>query len=165
MIRLLKFEFRKLRKQKSFYICTVFMLALLLLSAITMHELGDANAPFTISYGSAAEFTLNTLNGSNFIFISAVFTVLSVCDDYEQQIVKNIYAKGFTRSAVFAAKWITVFAAVSIMFIIVYIVSFALGNLYLPMGDVRPLVSDFVYTICRMHCRNQLNLCDLFLLT
>ncbi len=47
---------------------------------------------------------------------AGIVTALLVCDDYEQQTIKNIYARGYSRSQVYFSKLISVFLAVTVMF-------------------------------------------------
>lgn len=135
MNRLLKWEFRKLRGQKSFYICTAVMIALLILSALSAKAMCHANEEFAAQYnGTGMASALGAISGCSFLLIAGIFTALFVCEDYEQQTVKNIFSKGYSRSQVYFSKFIAVFIAVTVMFILVVASAFALGSLNFGIG-------------------------------
>lgn len=137
MKNLLKLEFRKLRKQKSFYICMVVMIGLLLLSVLTVNALSEDDLEISGQFGSSViDVMVNAVNNSSFILIAGIFVVLLVCDDYEQQTIKNIYAKGYSRKQVYLSKLISVYIAATIMFIMVMISAFALGSYYFGIGAI-----------------------------
>ncbi|MBQ9485675.1 MAG: ABC transporter permease [Clostridia bacterium] len=121
---LLKFEFRKFGKHKSFYICLIIMTAMLLISGVTYKILADhASEIAEITGGESlplncADFILNFLSASSFSLISAVFVAITVCDDYESKIIKTVYARGYSRSGFYFAKLVYVLVAVSVMFIV-----------------------------------------------
>lgn len=88
MSRLLKFEFRKLFRQKSFYICGIILLGLILLTTFTMNlllemsqSMIEADGVSVTVMGDESTFTglymlATALSNSNF---SIVFAVLSPC--------------------------------------------------------------------------------------
>lgn len=136
MKNLLKLEFRKLRKQKSFYICTIVMVVLLFLSAMTSKALCDASSEFTAQYnGSGITAMIGAISNCSFLLIAGIFVALFVCDDYEQQIIKNIYSRGYSRSQVYGSKFISSFVATTIMFVIVVLSAFLFGTIYFGLGE------------------------------
>ena len=131
---LLRLEFRKLRTQKSFYICLAIMVAMILISGFTYKMLADhAEAIAEITEGeqslplSGGAFMLSFLSASNFSLISAIFVSIVVCGDYESQIVKNVYARGYSRNSYYFSKLLYVFAVTTVMFIATFAVSALLG--------------------------------------
>lgn len=131
---LIRFEFRKLRRQKSFYICLVVMLAMMLISGITYKIMSDHAAEIAeITEGqqllpkSGGAFMLGFLSASSFAMISAILVSILVCGDYESQIVKNIYARGYSRENFYFAKLIYVFTVISVMFLAAFAVSALFG--------------------------------------
>ena len=133
---LLKFEFRKLRTQKSFYISLAIMLAMILIMGITykivletMPEVSEAaeatgeSIPATFS-----SFLLGFSSVSMFSMLTAIFTSIVVCGDYDSQIVKNIYARGYSREHHYFAKLLYVFVTTTVMFLFAVIVSCAVGG-------------------------------------
>ena len=131
---LLRLEFRKLKRQKSFYICLGIMIAMILISGITakifvryasqIAEISNGEEQLPISAG---EFMLGMLSASSFSMISAIFVAIVVCGDYESQIIKNIYAKGYSRGNYYFSKMIYVFVATTIMFVSIFAASTLLG--------------------------------------
>ena len=147
MMSLLRFEFRKLWKQKRFYICTGVMVSLILLSGVTTKVLlGDATGM------TAIELMLNAVENSSFLMIAGIFVALHICEDYEQQTIKNIYARGYTRTEVYFSKLVTAWLSTTIMFLMIVLISFVLGNIYFTAGsaDVGKLIELlFVqYLVC-----------------
>ncbi len=136
MKKLLKLEFRKLRKQKSFYICTIVMVVLLFVSAITSKALCNASSEFAAQYnGSGIAAMISAISNCSFLLIAGIFVALFVCDDYEQQTIKNIYSKGYSRSQVYGSKFISSMIAVTIMFIVVVCSACFFGTIYFGLGE------------------------------
>ena len=126
MNSLLKLEFRKLRKQKSFYIILAIMVALIAISALVsklleslaneFEEIADAMSTDAPSF-TGTGILLGFVSSSMFTTLTAIFVAIVVCDDYESQIIKNIFARGYSRTDFFFAKMIYVIVTTSIMFI------------------------------------------------
>lgn len=133
--RLLKLEFRKLKKQKSFYICTAIMIALLFFSAAATQALFDASAEYAAQHAvSSIDFVVGAVSNCSFLLIAGIFTALFVCDDYEQQTIKNIYSKGYSRSRVYFSKFISVCLSVTVMFVLVVLCALLLGRRFFDAG-------------------------------
>lgn len=99
---LMKFELHKLKKQKSFYICTLIMVALLFLSAMTTNALVNGSPEYAAQFkGSGLDSMIGALGNCSFLLIAGIFTALTVCEDYEQQTVKNIFSRGYSRGSVY----------------------------------------------------------------
>ena len=134
MKNLLKLEYRKLRKQKSFYICMSIMALLLFLSALATKLLLNLAASLSEEFAQITvlptDFLLDTPADSSFILIISIFPVLTVCDDFEQQTVKNIYARGYSRPSVYMAKLISLFTSASFMFFVMEILSLCFSILF-----------------------------------
>ena len=129
MKNLLKFEFIKLKKKKSFYICTLIMVALLFIAALTTNALINVSAEFGELFEvSSIDSLLSGLSDSSFIMITSIFVVLFVCEDYTNQTVKNVYARGYSRKEVYLSKLISTLASATIMFVVVEIAAFAIGT-------------------------------------
>lgn len=117
MINLLKFEWRKLWQQKSLYI--IFSIGLIstvlyILLAKIIVDVFDANL-------NATESMLLMLTMSSFVSLLGIYIAIFVCSDYSQHTIKNIYARGYNRSAVYFSKYL-ISLFVSIMIAILYIV-------------------------------------------
>lgn len=137
MKKLLKLEFRKLRTQKSFYICIVIMIAMLFISVLTAKLMNVLSEDIfgEATGGSGIDSVIDAVTSSYFTIIAGIFTVLFVCLDFDQQILKNIYAKGYSRTKVYFAKLITVIIATTVMFLLVNISAFIIGASFFTVGD------------------------------
>lgn len=122
MNKLLKFEFHKLKKQKSFYICTFIML---LSSFISLFLSKSFPSDDVISSG---EILLFAVSFSNFTMLCGIFISLFVCADYSEETVKNIYSHGFSRSKIYFSKLITVIFSTAVMFLLTLVFNYFLGN-------------------------------------
>ena len=135
MSRLLTWEFRKLTRQKSLYICTAIMIALLFLSAITSKALSNANIEIAVQYSSGITAAVQAISNGSFLLIAGIFTALFVCDDYEQQTIKTMYSKGYSRLNVYFLKYIAVLLSITLMFVLVIFSAFLFGSLYFGVGE------------------------------
>lgn len=144
MKELLHFEFRKLTRQKSFYICTAIMLGMLLMTAVLlnalqnfkMSEMDADGVSISVSMGesSTADFVLAALSNASFVTIVGIFAVLFVCTDHEQQTLKNMIARGYSRKNICRAKLIMLFAAATAMFVAVQLAALGIGASFFGMG-------------------------------
>lgn len=107
MINLLKFEFRKLWQSKSFYI----VFALGFVSIVLMMLLGKLvfnitpNATLYMIIGIPNSMLVG-IQGLSMASLLGVYLAIYVCSDYGQHTIKNIYARGYSRSAVFFSKYL-----------------------------------------------------------
>lgn len=127
MKNLLKFEFHKLVRQKSFYICTIVTLAVAWISLLLAKAAAN-NPDFGIGQLSGKGILLTAINSSNFTMISGIFLALFVCNDYGETTIKNIYTRGFSKSAVYFSKWIVAVCATAIMFAVTLTFTYFAGN-------------------------------------
>ncbi len=128
MKNLLKFEFHKLFKAKSFYICTaiIFLMSLLTVAISVLFSNIQVEG-MTITKAGPLETMINAISSSNFTMISGIFVAIFACYDYEQQTIKNVYSHGFSRNKVYFAKFIVCMAATLIMFALTLIFNYLLG--------------------------------------
>ena len=142
MKNLLRFEFRKLRRQKSFYISLIIMAAMILIAGISyMILLKYADTLEEMAGGkllpkSSVAFLLTFVSTSMFSMLSAIFASITVCDDYESQIVKNIFARGYSRTDHYFAKLIYVFTTTTVMFLFALVVSAVAGVAFFGVEDI-----------------------------
>lgn len=161
MKNLLKLEFRKMRKQKSFYICMLVMIGLLFLSVLTANAIRQ-NPEFAEQFtASGMETAAEAINNSSFLLIAGIFVALCVCDDYEQQTIKNIYARGYSRKHVYLAKLIAVWIETSIMFAFILICAFLLGNVYFGSSDFSLFRFIYILAVQYAVCMANMALCFL----
>lgn len=133
MGRLLKFELRKLFTQKSTYILFGIMAGLSVLSVVVSNFSIIAVAMAEISGNKDATFAaLNTLGSANFEIIVGIFVAMFVCADYDLMTNKNVLSRGFTKSEIYFAKLIVVYAVVIVELIALFAINFFVG--WLTMG-------------------------------
>ncbi len=130
MRNLLKFEFHKLFKAKSFYICTVIVFLMSFLTVL-LNKLVLSSTEMANLMPDAMQTMLSAVSSSNFTMISGVFIAIFACYDYEQQTIKNIYSHGFSRNKVYFAKFITCSVATIIMFALTLAFNYLIGLIML----------------------------------
>jgi ABC-type transport system involved in multi-copper enzyme maturation permease subunit len=138
---LLRFEFRKLFRNKAFYICLGIALFLLIINIITtkvlFDALGEELADMTEQMKTTmlSSFTglslLKTSFTNNTITIIGVVVAIITCEDFAADTIKNIYSKGYSRSQCYFAKLLSSFVAFLIITISGMIISFTFGSLLL----------------------------------
>lgn len=141
MSALLRFEFRKLFRNKAFYICLGIALFLLIINIITTKVLFDAlgedlqEMPETMRTSLLSSFTglslLKTSFTNNTITIIGVVIAIITCEDFAADTIKNIYSKGYSRNQCYFAKLIASFAAFLVITLSGMIISFVFGSLLL----------------------------------
>lgn len=142
MLRLLNFEFRKLIRQKSFYICIAVMLLLLLGSAYTT-ELMTAESGVENPSLSGISYLMQAASGSALSSVLAVFIPLFICEDYTSGTIRNIITRGFSRLEIFLAKLIAVLAAAVVMTAFCLAGAYLVGTAFWGAGEP-PLGSEQV---------------------
>lgn len=105
MGQLFRFEFRKLFRQKSFYICGCVLIGLILLTAVTLnmiYSLSQGNMEAGGVTVSASDdgflytgiyMLVGAVSSSNFTIVLAVFLSLFVCSDYTNGTLKKYHCK------------------------------------------------------------------------
>jgi ABC-type transport system involved in multi-copper enzyme maturation permease subunit len=123
MGKLLKFEWRKLWRQKSLYIIFSIGFISIILSMLLAKLVSEVAAIFNPSDDTlnATKAMLSVLvSSSNFISLLGIYIAIFVCSDYSQHTIKNIYARGYNRSAVYFSKYL-ISLFVSVVVAIIYI--------------------------------------------
>ena len=134
MFKLLNFEFRKLIRQKSFYICIAVMLLLLVGSAYTT-ELMTAESGIEDPTLSGINYLMEAISGSALSAVLAVFIPLFICEDYASGTIRNIITRGFSRLEMFIAKLIAVLAATVLMTAVCLAASYLVGTAFWGAGE------------------------------
>ena len=120
MNKLFKFEWRKLWQQKSMYIVFgigLITITLMMILSKVMSVIADEVMPSQ----NATEYMLSAIAGSSFISLLGIFIAIFVCADNHQHTIKNIYARGYSRDAVFFSKYL-ISLALSFAVVIIYMV-------------------------------------------
>lgn len=163
MGKLFLFETRKLARQKSVYICLAVAVALIALSALTfafvdkfLESRGeDLSAVMGVDYMFyVGNFTKNAFSNCEFFLLLGVIITLFCCGDYSNGTIKNIYAKGYSRTKVYFAKYLIslilslVFAALCI------VISYAIGAIFAKQdncGQLAAVVICQLFTVIGYH--------------
>lgn len=133
MARLFKFELRKLFKTKSLYICTA--IAVLISFIIIIVSKASTSSPDTVVQSTTVkQIILSTMQTSMFGMISSIFVSLFACTDYDQQTIKNIYAKGYSCDLVYLAKYLVSLIGITLMFVVTLLLNFVFSLFLLDMG-------------------------------
>ena len=138
MSALLRFEFRKLFKNKTFYVCLAISIGLLILNTIISKVSADLMKEFAEEMGESYiyEFSalsllktplVTTMGLSNTVAVQVIALSIIVCEDFVGDIIKNVYSKGYSRTQVYFAKLISSFVAFFLILLGGMIISFVLG--------------------------------------
>lgn len=153
MGKLLHFEFHKLIRQRSFYICTAVMLVMLFVSAETTQLLyADAE---TLPEGlSAIDNMMSSASGSVLTMVLGVFIPLFVCEDFVSGTIRNIITRGYSRLGVFFSKLAAVLCAAVFMTVICMAAGYLVGLIFWGAGgesfgvrQIKILLSQIVVVI------------------
>ena len=117
MKNLLKFEFRKLRSQKIFFISLAVIFVTCLLSALSSKFLLAMFGTDAPSSFSTAEQVMYSATGLTFNLVCIIIVAVVVCRDYEWSIVKNVYARGYRRESFYLSKFVYTGALVTAIFL------------------------------------------------
>ena len=121
MSKLLRFEFHKLFRQKSFYICTALLLVINLYTISYAYDNGGRSTGLICMSAAVCS--------TDFTMLFGIFTALFTCDDYANGTIRNILSRGFTRTQVYFAQLITVIVAAVIAVLLVWAATFTAGTL------------------------------------
>lgn len=142
MKALLKFDFRKLLRSKSFYVCIGISLVMLIINLVTaklmekilIESAKEVGIPYTSPYGALT--ALKASFSQNTAIIQCVIVTIIVCEDFVGDTIKNIYSKGYTRTQVYFSKLITSLTAFLIIYLAGMIIGFVFGlALYGKVGE------------------------------
>lgn len=143
MKQLLRFEFRKLFRQKSFYICAAVAAAMVVIIALSTNlllslasrEESLQNVPASVLSPTAWSFAASAFSNGQFSLILGIFVALYACADNTNDTLKNIYARGYGRTPVYLAKFVVSAAGSLLTFAAITLLSFVVGALFLELGD------------------------------
>lgn len=174
MNALLKLEFRKLKRQKWFYISLAIMITMLIITAaatkllpkavnVTIPTDPEEQAAMGLTPEDVAQmqamlnreerggFIISAVANSLYTLLSAVFVAIVACEDHEQQTLKNIFSRGYSRKSVYVSKAICVFTACTVMFIVIHLAAALLAVLVLGMQKLDSGIFKniaVVYLVC-----------------
>lgn len=137
MKELVRFEFRKLFRSKSFYICLGISVVLLVLGlwltdltqqafiTIAFSEAGE-EIPIEIS-SDAIDALLSAPSNAGLDLLLGIVIALFVCRDYSADIRKNVIGKGYTRTQIFFSKTIAIMTATGVFLLLAWAGCFGFG--------------------------------------
>lgn len=120
MKELLAFEFRKLWRSKSLWICTIVMVVLNIASVVITYSTqrminnltGGSDMGLdiggTLITSSGLKSLVTSASGTNYTIMFAIFVTIFICADFSEGTIKNILSRGFSREQVYFAKSITI---------------------------------------------------------
>ena len=73
---------------------------------------------------------LTAVENSSMIMIVGIYIALTSCQDYSQQTMKTIYARGCSRTKVYFGKLLTSLCSLTIMFVAVFVWNWLLGSIF-----------------------------------
>jgi len=137
MTRLLKFEFRKLFFQKSFYICGGISLILMIATMVIsrMASLMIPEGAILNPANNGVNAALSAIDLSSIQLILPIFLPLYICMDFTQGTIKNILARGFSRNQVLWSKYIVSVVAGLAVYAIHFVCALTLGWIFGGPGE------------------------------
>ena len=135
MGKLLHFEFHKLIRQKSFYICLAVAVAMLFISTYTTYLMQKDAVDVSQMGIDGMSVMIGAVSGGTLSMVIGVFVPLFVCEDYVSGTIRNIVTRGYTRLGIFLAKLIAVLFASAIMTIVCMAAGYLVGVLFCAPGE------------------------------
>ena len=135
MGKLLHFEFHKLIRQKSFYICLAVAVAMLFISTYTTYLMQKDAVDVSQMGIDGMSVMIGAVSGGTLSMVIGVFVPLFVCEDYVSGTIRNIVTRGYTRLGIFSAKLIAVLFASAIMTIVCMAAGYLVGVLFCAPGE------------------------------
>ena len=157
MKKMLNFEFKKLIKAKYFYIIALISFAFVIISGLTSKAINDALVANgeTVQPFSAYLFSKGALSGT-YTLLVGIFVALFATEDNSNGTIKNIYAKGYSRTLVYFAKYVVSLLAVIVISLLTVLVAYAYsnsvwGNALAITDNVAMIIFGQLLGICAYH--------------
>ena len=126
MKNLLSYEFRRLFRQPSFYVCLGISAALVLIRLYSSYalmqlstSLAGTQSDLTLEIAknsiNASEQTVSALGSGNLTTLIAIFLALFICPDFSDGTIKNVFSRGYRRPA-----WLSSKLFVSVSAVLIY---------------------------------------------
>ena len=152
MMNLLRLEFRRLFRAKSFYICLAISLVMIVISAATTKMLLNmaSSEEFGEAFGAMLQTPtsfslLKSTASSSLTMVLAIFLSIFVTEDYTSDTIKNIYAKGHSRDQIFVSKFVSAIAAGLIIILVSALFSFSAGKAL--FGEIGSMGKNYVGSV------------------
>lgn len=134
MLKLIKFEFRKVFTSKYMYIIFGIGLFMTLLSVLMVkaintiaEQMGESPIPYSGYLAAKAALS------SSFSLVSGIFIGIFACEDFQRKTNKNIVGKGYNRLELFYSKYLVSLSLTVAYAVILVLLSLGIG--YLAYGD------------------------------
>lgn len=149
----IKFEFRKLFRQKTFYVCAIAVLIVELINVLTLFLIEKVSQSAFFAMGAAEIDALGGFGYQGYMFFNygasfmqmnivfPIFITLFVCNDFSEGTIKNILSKGLSRTHVFFSKLLTVYIAAVMYWLFGMLVAVVTGTLIWGMGSGFELIN------------------------
>ena len=148
MKELLAFEYRKLIRSKSLYICMIVMVVLsiagVVINKATMNFLGTmadtglatgTEGLGTLFSYSGLKYLVSACNGTNMVIFLAIFVTIFVCGDFTEGTIKDVVSRGFSRCQIFYAKSIIISLGSCVFAVLSMLVSFVAASIAFGVGN------------------------------
>ena len=164
MTKLFKFEYRRLFRQKSFWIfmAVAAALAFLSLGAFKLIEIAtnitsdmnDVDTYFGIGYTGAEAFRNATSLGDIDIVI-AIVAAIFVCSEYSRGTIKKVVSAGFSRCKIFTAEFLVSMTAAALVFVASSAVSYTHLDVY-KRQPIIPVLPTHLYNAGIEKCKKSM---------
>ncbi len=146
MNNILKSDFYRLFKSKSYYICTIVAL-LLMVTNIFIYKwqwetFSEQLGMETFPYKDGITYGLTVFSNGNILMIIAIFTAIFVTAEFAHGTMKNAVSKGFSKLQIYLSKLVTMTVAVILILLVNFIVSTIAGVIVI--GSLGEFTGEFV---------------------
>lgn len=146
MTNLLRFEFRKLFRSKSLYICAAVAMVVGVLGVIIMYYsydilLGDFNGLSTMP--TAWETACN-MTSSPLPMLMAILTSILICSEHSCGAIKNVISRGYTRDMVCVSQIAMTLTILAVQYIAAFLATLIASSIYFDFGvvDIAPVLAQ-----------------------
>ena len=159
MKNLLRSDFYRLFRSKSFYICT-FVAALLMalnifiidwsIRVTSTLENAAATMPFAVNpYTNGISYGMIAFTGGDVHMFIAIFTAIFITAEFSHGTMKNAVSKGFHRVQIYSTKMITMTAAAFLMMFVMFVIGTIAATIVTgTLGDISGvLIGQMLKTI------------------
>lgn len=155
MNNLLKSDFYRLFKSRSFYICTLIASLLYGLSAFiikwtydTMIKLEGFGEAADYPFKSGLSYALSSFSSGDIFLFMAIIIAVYTASDYTHGTMKNVVSKGFSKINIYMSKLITMSAACLIVILAMFIVGLISGAIVTgKLTDTNPVYGTALQTL------------------
>lgn len=163
MNSLIKSEFYKLKKSKSFKVMLIVAMIMGIIAIVTVVGMQsmvtdmdaetikkiDESSEYQVGISNYAGVSMeeyedmtaidsleNVFSGNSLILLMVIFSSLFIILDFNSGSIKQIVSKGFTRYKILGAKFIALIFANILILLSSYIMQFIVGSIVLGIGDI-----------------------------